>query len=76
MQLAGRLRGRALLEWNLLSADEKSTYPAATQALRVRLDPGSQVLAAQDFRHAIQRDDEPVSDCVRRIERCFQVAYG
>ena len=76
MQLAGRLRGRALVEWNLLSGEEKSTYSASKQALHARLDPGSKVLAAQDFRHAIQKDDESVADFVRRMERCFQVAYG
>ena len=51
MQLAGHLRGWALVEWNLLSGEEKSTYSASKQALHARLDPGSKVLAA---RHAIQ----------------------
>ena len=73
MQLAGHLRGRALVEWNLLSGEEKSTYSASKQALHARLDPGSKVLAA---RHAVQKDDESVVDFVRRMERCFQVAYG
>ena len=76
MQLAGHLRGRVLVEWNLLSGEEKITYSASKQALHDRLDPGSKVLAAQDFRHAIQKDDESVADFVRRMERCFQVAYG
>ena len=58
MQLAGHLRGRASVEWNLLSSEEKLTFALATQALQARLDPGNRVLAAQDFRHAIQRDDE------------------
>lgn len=56
IQLAGHLRGRASQEWNLLSADEKSSFSAAVTALRTRLDPGRQALAAQDFRHAIQRE--------------------
>ena len=34
------------------------------------------MVAAQDFRHAIQREDETVADYIRRMERCFQVAYG
>ena len=76
LQLAGHLRGRALAEWNLLGVEEKATYQAATQALHLRLDPGSRVLAAQDFRHAVQRENEPVADFVRRVERCFQLAYG
>ena len=49
IQLAGHLRGRALQEWNLLGEEEKGTYQTATQALRIRLDPGNRVLAAQDF---------------------------
>ena len=76
MQLAGHLRGKALIEWNLLSPEEKCTYTTAVQALRTRLDPGSKVLAAQDFRHAVQKDEEPVSDYIQRVERCFQIAYG
>lgn len=76
MQLAGHLRGRALVEWNLLGAEDKSTYSAATLALCARLDPGSKILAAQDFRHSMQKDDESVADFVRRMERFFQTAYG
>ena len=33
------------------------------------------MLAAQDFRHTIQREAEPVSDFVRHLERTFQIAY-
>ena len=76
LQLAGHLRGRALLEWNLLDATEKSLYPTATEALRARLDTGGRALAAQDFRHTFQRDDELVGDFIRRLERTVQLAYG
>ena len=76
MQFAGHLRGRALQEWNLLDPEDRKTYEAATQALRTRLDPGGRALAAQDFRHTMQREAEPVSDFVRRLERTFQIAYG
>ncbi len=41
-----------------------------------RLDPGSKVVAAQDFRHASQREVESVGDFVRRLEKTFRVAYG
>ena len=34
------------------------------------------MLAVQDFCHASQREDEPVSDFVSRLERSFCVAYG
>ena len=76
MQLAGYLRGRALQDWNLLAGTDRATYAAATQVLRARLDSGNRVLAAQDFRHAIQGDTEPVADYIRRLERLFQIAYG
>ena len=64
-QLAGHLRGRALQEWNLLCEEEKATYQAALHALRIRLNPGNRVLAAQDFRHAIQKESEGIADYVR-----------
>ena len=62
LQFAGHLRGRALLEWNLLDREEKSSYKTATDALRTRLDLGGRALAAQDFRHTFQRDNELVGD--------------
>ena len=76
MQLAGHLRGRALQEWTLLRAAETDSLQPATKALRNRLDPGSRAVAAQDFRHASQRDGEPVSDYIRRLEQLFRRAYG
>ena len=76
MQFAGYLRGRALQEWNLLGPEERESYETATQALRTRLDPGGRALAAQDFRHTLQRESEAVGDFVRRLERTFQIAYG
>lgn len=50
------------------------SYHSTVQALRARLDPGSKLLAAQDFRHAIQNDTEPVVD-IRWLEHQFQLAY-
>ena len=76
IQLAGHLRGKALMEWNLLEPDDKATYEAAKQALQARLDPGGRSLAAQDFRHMMQQETEPVSDFIQRLERIFQIAYG
>ena len=77
MQFAGHLHDRALQEWNLLGPEDRESYEAATRALRTRLDPGGQALAAQDFRHTAQRESEPVSDFVRCLERsAFQIAYG
>ena len=63
MQLAGHLRGKALQEWNLMSALDKATFQSE---LSKRLDPGSGVLSVQDFRHSIQRDNESVADFLRR----------
>ena len=65
MQLAGYLRGRALQEWKLLDAKAKTTYHSTVKALRERLDPGSQTLAALDFCHASQKPSETVSDFLR-----------
>ena len=76
LQFAGHLRGRALLEWNLLDQGEKSSYATATESLRGQLDPGGRALAAQDFRHSNQREHEPVGDFIRRLERTYQLAYG
>ena len=76
LQLAGHLRGRALQEWGLLNEDSKRSYVQAVDALRLRLDPGSRTLAAQDFRHTSQTDEERVADFIRRLERTFNVAYG
>ena len=49
IQLAGNLRGQALLEWKLLDCKDKTTYQAAIKALRERLDPGNQSIEALDF---------------------------
>ena len=76
LQLAGHLRGRALQEWALLDEASKKTYPSAVESLRARLDPGGRTLAAQDFRHTRQREDEGVATFIRRLERTFQIAYG
>lgn len=59
---------RALQEWNLL--DE------AISALRTRLEHGSKTLAAQDFCHIVQKDDEQVPKFIRRLERTFKIVYG
>ena len=75
IQLAGHLKERALQEWNLLSADEKS-YEGAVITLRNKLDHDSKIMAAQDFRHASQEEMEKTGDFIRRLERLFKVAYG
>ena len=76
MQLPGYLKGQALQEWRLLSRAVQQDFEAVICALRSRLDPGSKTMAAQDFRHLLQKSGESVSDFVRRIEKTFQVAYG
>ena len=55
LQLAGHLWGKAQQEWALLPEDQKATFVRVTQSLRGRLDPGGQVVAAQDFRHVMQQ---------------------
>jgi len=44
--------------------------------LHGRLEPQTRALAAQDFRHTSQGDQETVADFVRRLERTFTIAYG
>ena len=56
----------------LLDADVKKSYSQVIEALHVRLDPDSQTLAAQDFWHTSQGDEE----VIRRLEHTFNVAYG
>ena len=76
LQLAGHLKGRALQEYNLLRAAERESFESAVEALRNRLDQGSKAVAAQDFRHATQKDSESASDFFRRLECMFRIAYG
>lgn len=76
LQFAGHLRGKALQEWVLLTEGEKEGYEDAVAALRARLDPVSLTLAAQDFRHLMQGDDEKVADFIRRLEHKFKLAFG
>ena len=76
LQLAGYLRKKALQEWNLLSATQKSSFIVATEEMQNRLDPGSKALAAQDFRHTVHSPTESVSDFIRRLEQVFRRAYG
>jgi len=76
LQIAGYFRRKALQEWNLLSETHKSSYTMAVREMQTRLDPGSKVMAAQDFRHTIQDSKESVSDFIRRLEQVFRRAYG
>ena len=76
MQLSGHLKGRALQEWKLLTPDYKTSYQTAIKALREKLDPGNQTLAALDFRHTTQKAGEPVSDFIGHLEQIFQTGFG
>ena len=76
MQLPGYLQGKALHEWNLLSADDRKDYETAKRTMLARLDSGARVLAAHDFRHVIQKDKKSVADFISRLENTFRIAYG
>ena len=52
------------------------TFPSAVAALQGRLDSSNRVLAAQDFRHAAQRETETAAEFMRRLEQIYHVAYG
>ena len=56
------MKGQALAEWNLLTAEETCTVEKASKSMKDHLDPCSKVMADQDFRGAMQRDGESVSD--------------
>ena len=72
LQLTGHLKKQ---EWNLLTASKRSTYQSTTESLKSRLDTGSRLLVAQDFRYAVQKDGELVADFICRLERLFQIAH-
>lgn len=76
IQLAGHLKGRALQEWTLLHPDQHSTFSQAMEALRSCLDSVSMSVAAQDFRHMAQPEEERVSDFIRRLEHTFHAPSG
>ena len=76
LQLAGHLPGRALQESGLLDTDTKKSYNLEIEALHLRLDPGNQTLAVQDFRHIVQAEEEKVADFICQLKRTFNIAYG
>ena len=76
IQLAGHLRQKALLEWNLIDVTDRDVYERACKQMQARLDLGGKAVAAQDFRHTVQGETELVADFVRQLERVFRRAYG
>ena len=52
-------------EWNLLHPDQCATFVRAT-AFHCRLDSVSKTVAAQDYQHGAQHENETVSDFIRR----------
>ena len=74
LQLAGHPQGRAFCEWNLMSREDHQVYSKALKVLREWVDTRVQALAAQDYRHLHQHDNETVGDFVRRLECIFQLA--
>ena len=59
-----------------MDCSEKENLQKATDTLKKRLDPGSKMLVAQDFRHAAQWENELIADSIRRLEQTFRIAYG
>ena len=59
-----------------MSEEEKDEYEKAVGTLCDRLETGSKVMAAQDFRHLMQEDKEKVIDFIHRLEWTFWLAYG
>lgn len=48
----------------------------AVDCLCVRLDLGSQAVAAQEFKQTAQANGKSVADFVRQLKRAFRMAYG
>ena len=59
-------------QWNGWKCD----YDSAIKVLREKLDDESKVIAAQDFRHLVQSENESVADFIHRLERSFRRGYG
>ena len=76
IQLAGHLRGRALMEWNLLEDRDKQHWKCAVKTLQNRLEHGNSAAAALEFRHLYQHKMETVSQFVSRLEKTFRTAHG
>ena len=55
---------------------DRQVYSRAVKVLKDRVDTGQRPLAAQDFRHLQQYDNEMVGDFIGRLEWTFQLAYG
>ena len=76
IQLAGHLWKKALQEWNVLDQEDRSNYSRACQLMQAKMDPDNKAIAAQDFHHTVQEENELVIDFIRRLERTFRRAYG
>ena len=59
-----------------MSSEDRQIYSRALKVLKERVDTGQRALAAQDFRHLQQCDNEMVGDFTGCLERTFQLAYG
>ena len=59
-----------------MAEGSKTSFSAAVKTLQARLDSGSRVVAAQDFRHLSQQATETVADFICRVEKTFRRAYG
>ena len=59
-----------------MSSEDRQIYSRALKVLKERVDTGQRALAAQDFRHLQQCDNEMVGDFIGRLKRTFQLAYG
>ena len=55
---------------------DHKTLTRALPALRQQLDQESKILAAQDFRHTVQKEPEKVADFIHRLERAFHITSG
>ena len=59
-----------------MSEKEKDEYEKAVGAPQDRLETGSKVIAAQDFRRLMQEDKQQVMDFICKLEQTFWLAYA
>ena len=60
------MHSKALQEWGLMRPDERKDYHTAVTTQQTRLDPGNKTLAALDFHHITQKENESVADFIMR----------
>ena len=77
LQFELHLGGKAEGIYDVLPADEKTTFDLATKALGKRVQPAKrEALSSAQLLRRRQKSGESVDDFVREFERLFEESYG